>query len=182
MYLSRACLTGGFGVILNGIPPFKILTHFQVRFDSGVLLDWIISPETCFLRYITVLLRLAASEWPEFAARVSGASFDKFKADSQIGPSCSDGGDGVDGEEELVLSEDEAEQLGSVMSCLSSLATSARGVEEKGLAPFNVAPLLKRIDQIVSLYEDCGDAQTEEDYDDMSGIESEYLREDVAST
>lgn len=138
--------------------------HLQVRFDSGVLLDWVISPETCFLRYITILLRLSVSEWPEFAARVSGARFDKFKADSQPGPSCSHGGDG---EEELVLSEDEAEQLGSVMSCLSSLATSARGLEGKGLAPFNLAPLLKRIDQLVSLYEDCGDARSEEDCDDM---------------
>lgn len=143
--------------------------HLQVRFDSAVLLDWIISPETCFLRYITILLRLAVSEWPEFAARVSGARFDKFTADSQPGPYCSHEGDV---EEELVLSEDEAEQLGSVMSCLSSLATSARGLEGKGLVPFNVAPLLKRIYQIVALYEDCGDAQTEEDCDGTSGIES----------
>lgn len=61
-------------------------------------------------------------------------------------------------EEELVLSEEEADRLGKVVSCLSGLVASARGLEKNGLVPYSLAPLLRRIDQVVSLYEDCGDA------------------------
>ncbi|CAN0446179.1 unnamed protein product, partial [Ectocarpus sp. 8 AP-2014] len=39
---------------------------FEVRFDSGVLLDWLTSPETAFLQYLTMLLRFAVAEWSDF--------------------------------------------------------------------------------------------------------------------
>lgn len=137
----------------------------QVRFDSGVLLDWLISPETKFLQYITMLLRLAVAEWSDFAVRVSCA---RVSAPERL---CRVGAPDVgvekqetmeeEEEEELVLSKEEAGRLGKVVSCLSGLVASARGLEKSGLVPYRLAPLLRRIDQVVSLYEDCGDAEEE---------------------
>lgn len=130
-----------------------------MRFDPGVLLDWLISPETTFLRYLTLLLRVAVAEWPEFAANVSGASLSTAGIDGSeraVGGMVDE-----NEEEELVLSEEEAERLSSVVSCLSGLVSIARGLERNGLVPYNVAPLLRRIEQVVLLYEDCGDAHEE---------------------
>lgn len=206
----------------------------QVRFDSRVLLDWLISPETSFLPYLTLLLRLAVLEWSEFAAGVSSAGYvalPKKRCDSHaphglegsedklvvrdseeelvLGDSeeelvsevskeelvLEDSDEKVvlkvpkeklvledseeklvlkdseeelvleDSEQELVLSEEEAERLGRTVSCLSGLVTSVRGLERNGLMPFNLSPLLRRIGQVVSLYEECfcDDDSEEED-------------------
>ncbi|CAM9492998.1 unnamed protein product [Scytosiphon promiscuus] len=141
----------------------------EVRFDSGVLLDWLISPETSFLRYLTMLLRFAVAEWPHFAARVSCAKVVTLQTGAQIASFVKhvEGGQGEEEEkeeeeEELVLSEEEADRLGKSVSCLNGLVTSARALEKSGLVPYNLAPLLRRIDQVVSLYEDCGDADDAE--------------------
>ena len=147
--------------------------HYQVRFDSGVLLDWLISPETRFLQYLTMLLRLAAAEWSDFAVRVSCARVGVLES------VCVSAAIGVEErektkeeeeeeeeqeEEQLVLSEEEAGRLGRVVSCLSGLVASARSLEKNGLVPYSLTPLLARIDQVVSVYEDCGDAdEVEED-------------------
>ncbi|CAN0547658.1 unnamed protein product, partial [Ectocarpus sp. 8 AP-2014] len=138
----------------------------QVRFDSGVLLDWLTSPETAFLQYLTMLLRFAVAEWSDFAIRVSCAK----------GVAVEDGVDAVQNtedeiemeeeeeeKEELVLSEEEANRLGRAMSCLGGLVASARALDRNGLVPYNITPLLRRIDQVVSLYEECGDAEQEEE-------------------
>lgn len=133
----------------------------QVRFDSGVFLDWLISPETNFLRYLTMLLRFAVAEWPEFATRVSCARIVTVEARARTSSLMKDfeEEEEKEGEEELVLSGEEADRLGKSVSCLSGLVTSARTLEKNGLVPYNLAPLLRRIDQVVSLYEDCGDAE-----------------------
>lgn len=132
-----------------------------------MLLDWLISPETKFLRYLTLLLRVAVAEWPEFAANVSGASLSVAGIDGSEG--VRGGMEDEDNQEELVLSEEEAERLSSVASCLSGLVSTARGLERSGLVPYNVAPLLRRIEQVVLLYEDCGDAHEEgQDLREMS--------------
>ena len=136
----------------------------QVRFDSGVLLDWLISPETRLLQYLTMLLRLAVAEWSDFAVRVSCAKFraSAFEGVYAVGIAArEEERDEMEGkeEEELVLSEEEADRLGKVVSCLSRLVASARGLEKKGLVPYSLAPLLRRIDEVISLYEDCGDAE-----------------------
>ena len=139
----------------------------QVQFDSGVLLDWLISPETSFLQYLTMLLRLAVAEWSDFAVRLSCARVVAPENGADLGINVSGGVQGQEGvqeeeeeeeEEELVLSEEEAGRLGNVVSCLSDLVTSARALEKSGLVPYNLAPLLRRIDQVVLLYEECGDA------------------------
>lgn len=161
----------------------------QVRFDSGVLLDWLISPETSFLPYLTLLLRLAVVEWSEFAARVSCAGYvapSKVCSDLHAPDGVEDSEEGFvlvdpgeelvttnseeelvleDSEEELVLTEEEAERLGRTVSCLSGLVASVRGLERNGLMPFNLSPLLRRIGQVVSLYEECccDDAPEEEE-------------------
>lgn len=151
--------------------------YFQVRFDSGVLLDWLISPETRFLQYLTMLLRLAVAEWSDFAVRVSFARASVLESVCGVGKPAAraEERDKIGGkereeegeeEEELVLSEEEAEQLGKVVSCLSGLVASARGLEKNGLVPYSLAPLLRRIDQVVSLYEDCGDADEGEGGDE----------------
>lgn len=147
-----------------------------MRFDSGVLLDWLISPETRFLQYLTMLLRLAVAEWSDFAVRVSCAR--SSVAESVCAASATaraEERDKVNGtekemeeeeEEEMVLNEEEADRLGKVVSCLGGLVASARGLEKNGLVPYSLAPLLRRIDQVVSLYEDCGDAEEGEGDDD----------------
>lgn len=149
-------------VFIVGLLPLP--NNRQVRFDSGVLLDWLISPETNFLQYLTMLLRLALVEWPDFAARVSCA---RVVALENGEDTCAPAGklEGTEGEEEkeLVLSDEEAGRLGQAVSCLSGLVASARSLEKKGLAPYNLAPLLRRIDQVVSLYEECGDAEEGEE-------------------
>ena len=169
-----------------------------MRFDSRVLLDWLISPETSFLQYLTLLLRLAVVEWSEFAARVSSAGYvapPKTCSDSRAPHGLEGSEDELvsrdseeelvlgdaeenlvlkdseeelvleDSEEELVLSEEEAERLGRTVSCLSGLVASVRGLERNGLMPFKLSPLLRRIGQVVSLYEECfcDDASEEED-------------------
>eukprot|EP00903_Cladosiphon_okamuranus_P010050 g9529.t1 len=152
------------GVLHPGVLFAALLS--EVRFDSGVLLDWLISPETRFLQYLTMLLRLAVAEWSDFAVRVSCAT------SSMAGSVCAASStaraeerekakakEEEDGEEELVLSEEEADRLGKVVSCLGGLVARARGLEKNGLMPYSLAPLLRRIDQVVSLYEDCGDAE-----------------------
>lgn len=71
-------------------------------------------------------------------------------------------------DDELVLSEEQAERLARAISCLSGLAASVRGLQSSRLLPYNPAPLLRRIDEIVELYEQCGDADECEingDYD-----------------
>lgn len=143
--------------------------NHQVRFDPGVLLDWLISPETRFLQYLTMLLRLAVAEWSEFAVRVSCARESEPRVCGVGAPTRIKEQEKWEGreteeeeEEELVLSEEEAARLGRVVSCLSGLVGSARGLEKSGLVPYSLAPLLRRIDQVVSLYEDCGDAEEAE--------------------
>lgn len=121
-------------------------------FDSGVLLDWLISPETSFLQYLTLFLRFAVAEWSDFATLMSGVSLLPVEGDG----SCDATANGD--EQELVLSEEEARRLAKAISCLSGLAASARGLEKRRLLPYNLTPLLKRIDEIVELYEQCGDA------------------------
>ena len=159
----------------------------QVRFDSGVLLDWLISPETSFLPYLTLLLRLAVVEWSEFAARVScagyvgpqkrsdwhapngveGSEAESVLEDSEEKLVLEDSEEKLvseDSEEELVLTEEEAERLGRTVSCLSGLVASVSSLERNGLMPFNLSPLLRRIGQVVSLYEEscCDDAPVED--------------------
>lgn len=126
-----------------------------MAFDCEVLLDWLISPETCFLQYLTLFLRLAVAEWSDFATRMSGISHLQVEGGGDFDAMAT--GDEQD-ERELVLSEEEAELLAKAISCLSGLADSARGLEKRQLLPYNLTPLLNRIDQIVELYEQCGDA------------------------
>ncbi|CAN0028584.1 unnamed protein product, partial [Hapterophycus canaliculatus] len=151
------------GVLHPGILFAALLS--EVRFESGLLLDWLISPETSFLRYVTMLLRFAVAEWPQFAARVAGASvaISESRAHMRTSMKCLEENEGEgeeeEEEEELFLSEEEADRLGKSVSCLSGLLTSARALEKNGLVPYNLAPLLRRIGQVVSLYEDCGDAE-----------------------
>lgn len=147
----------------NERPARCIVTHvsFQVRFDPAVLLDWLISPETSFLPYLTLVLRVAVADWPGFAARVSGAFLAAPENDCDLRLPFGTGGE--EEEEELVLSDEEAEQLGRTMGCLSGLLASARVLRKNGLVPYDIAPLLKRIGQVVSLYEECGDACREEE-------------------
>ncbi|CAN0463837.1 unnamed protein product [Ectocarpus sp. 12 AP-2014] len=139
---------------------------FEVRFDSGVLLDWLTSPETAFLQYLTMLLRFAVAEWSDFAARVSCARVVALEDRVDAVQNTEDEKEVEEEEEEkeeLVLSEEEANRLGRAMSCLSGLVASARALDRNGLVPYNIAPLLRRIDQVVSLYEECGDAEQEEE-------------------
>ncbi|CAM9492111.1 unnamed protein product [Ectocarpus sp. 13 AM-2016] len=139
---------------------------FEVRFDSGVLLDWLTSPETAFLQYLTMLLRFAVAEWSDFAARVSCARVVALEDGVDAVQKTEDEKEMEEEEEEeegLVLSEEEANRLGRAMSCLSGLVASARALDRNGLVPYNIAPLLRRIDQVVSLYEECGDAEQEEE-------------------
>lgn len=156
--------TGG-GLAFNH-PHLSLRNNHQVRFDSGVLLDWLISPETNFLQYLTMVLRLALAEWSEFATRVSCAKDVALEneGDASVPAGRIEDEEGKE-EEELILSEEEAGRLGQAVSCLSGLVASARGLEKNGLAPYNLAPLLRRIDQVVSLYEDCGDADEGENSD-----------------
>ncbi|CAM9334702.1 unnamed protein product [Ectocarpus sp. 4 AP-2014] len=139
---------------------------FEVRFDSGVLLDWLTSPETAFLQYLTMLLRFAVAEWSDFAARVSCARVVALEDGVDAVQNTEDEKEMEEEEEEkeeLVLSEEEANRLGRAMSCLSGLVASARALDRNGLVPYNISPLLRRIDQVVSLYEECGDAEQEEE-------------------
>ncbi|CAM9444884.1 unnamed protein product [Ectocarpus fasciculatus] len=140
---------------------------FEVRFDSGVLLDWLTSPETAFLQYLTMLLRFAVAEWSDFATRVSCARAVAHKDEVDVVAQNVDDEEEMEAEEEekeeLVLSEEEADRLGRAMSCLSGLNASARALDKSGLVPYNIAPLLRRIDQVVSLYEECGDAEQDEE-------------------
>lgn len=138
-----------------------------MRFDSGVLLDWLTSPETAFLQYLTMLLRFAVAEWSDFATRVSCARVVALEDGVDVVQNAEDEEKEMEEEEEekeeLVLSEEEATRLGRAMSCLSGLVASARALDRNGLVPYNIAPLLRRIDQVVSLYEECGDAEQEEE-------------------
>lgn len=139
-----------------------------MHFDAGVLLDWLISPETSFLEYLTMLLRLAVAEWSDFAVRVSCARVvapengpeERIRVPGGVQDQGINENEEEEEEEEdeLVLSEEEAGRLGKAVSCLSGLVTRARVLEKRGLVPYNLSPLLRRIDQVVLLYEDCGDA------------------------
>lgn len=110
-----------------------------------------------------MLLRLALAEWSDFATRVSCARIVAIEDSEDACVVAAGEIDEEEGkeEEELILSEEEAGRLGQAVSCLSTLVASARGLEKNGLSPYNLAPLLRRIDQVVSLYEDCGDAEEE---------------------
>lgn len=112
-----------------------------------------------------MLLRLALAEWSDFATRVCCArivALENREDTSVVAAGKLEEEEGKE-VEEFVLSEEEAGRLGQAVSCLSGLVASARGLEKNGLAPYNLAPLLRRIDQVVSLYEDCGDAEEGEE-------------------
>lgn len=139
--------------------------HLQLRYDADILLDWLVSPETCFLPYMTLLLRTAVANWSEFAARVSGArpiidgnGTEEGREDDDDDYHNDGNDDDDDREDALVLSDEQAERLGMVMSCLSELVANLRALQKKALVPYNVTPLLRRMAQVVELYEECGDA------------------------
>lgn len=141
-----------------------------------MLLDWLISPETNFLCYLTLLLRFAVAEWGDFVTRVCGAST-SLPHDSKSPPlKREDEGEGDENEEpdgeEIVLSDEETERFGRVMTCLADLVSSVRGLEKNGLLPYDLSPLLKRLDQVMELYEQC-----EEDVD-RSDVAIEQSEED----
>ena len=68
------------------------LTHY----DSSLLLDWLTSPETCFLAYITRYLRLVAADFSAFSRSAQAWS---LAASSLSSPA---GGEGVEHEEEEI--------------------------------------------------------------------------------
>ena len=69
------------------------LTHY----DSSLLLDWLTSPETCFLAYITRYLRLVAADFSAFSRSAQAWSL------AASSPSSPAGGEGVEREEEEIL-------------------------------------------------------------------------------
>lgn len=150
----------------------------QVSFDSRLLLDWLISPETSFLAYLTLVLRLALADWPDFVVHVSSSGsslplLDKtgiigITARDMEGEANDDAGDAgnsdddddeEEDEEAIVLSEEGTVRLTRVVDCLAALATSARGLEKRGLLPYDLSPMLKRIKQVQDLFEECESAE-----------------------
>lgn len=69
------------------------LTHY----DSSLLVDWLTSPETCFLAYLTRYLRLVAADFSAFSCSAQAWS---LAVSSRSSPA---GGEGVEREEEEIL-------------------------------------------------------------------------------
>ncbi|XP_064620654.1 protein Lines homolog 1-like [Lineus longissimus] len=54
--------------VINSIKPHEMFLEFleNVSFDHSILLDYLTSPETCFLTYLTKYLQLMAADWDRF--------------------------------------------------------------------------------------------------------------------
>ncbi|CAM9895209.1 unnamed protein product [Choristocarpus tenellus] len=119
----------------------------EVGFDHELLLDWLISPETRFLTYLTGFLKMVVGDWPGFVVHTVGVA---------IPPN-------DEGDEEVVLSGMEAEGVSKVMSCLAGLSSSAGRLQGRGLTPFNLMPLLQRMDRVLELFDECTHDEDEDE-------------------
>ncbi|XP_061173462.1 uncharacterized protein LOC133182632 [Saccostrea echinata] len=88
--------------VLNMIQPHKQFLLFldNTGFDDTLIVDLLISPETCFLAYFTKYLRLVSSEWTDFVS-----THFEYTANTSV-DSRLDNGENVHSEAEL-FSEDE---------------------------------------------------------------------------
>ncbi|CAM9488646.1 unnamed protein product [Discosporangium mesarthrocarpum] len=127
----------------------------EVGFDHSLLLDWVISPETSFLTYLTQLLRVAVRDWSSFVLHTAGVRL-------PLGQQRNDDRDREKEEEEVILSGAEADRVNGLMTCLEALFTSAKSLEERGLTPFGLSPLLRRMACVLRMYEGCSEEMVEE--------------------
>ena len=71
--------------ILNVLNPHVIFINFldSVTFDPNLLLDLLMSNETCFLEYLVQYIRLILSDWDKFFASTSAVKLDKMVDDEE---------------------------------------------------------------------------------------------------
>ena len=71
--------------ILNVLNPHVIFVNFldSVTFDPNLLLDLLMSNETCFLEYLVQYIRLILSDWDKFFASTSAINLDKMVDDEE---------------------------------------------------------------------------------------------------
>lgn len=109
-------------VMLNPIHSFieflKIVSH-----DSDVLLDYLVSNETCFLLYLLRFLKYTKRNWPKFIS------------------SCGEG------------SSSRGSELDDTMSVLIRLKMQITRLVTRDLFPYNITPVLRLLDVCENFYE-----------------------------
>lgn len=113
------------------INPSNLLIEvmFSLSFDSSVLLDWLMSAETKFLRYLVLCLKFLRSSWTDFT------SICALK------------------DEEMPVSNSENITVEKVVSSLIKLRNSISNLHKSKLFPYAPEPLLKHLDAIEDLFE-----------------------------
>ncbi|XP_043100019.1 protein Lines homolog 1 [Puntigrus tetrazona] len=166
------------GVCVRGGNPHChfILLLRSLCFDHSVLLDFLISSETCFLEYCVRYLKLLLEDPAGFSGacrRIGGRSdpsvpcarsaagsrvprlVDYGSSDESEDERVSDGGSGErDCGRELEQAQAEHASdwlLGKVFACLLELKTAVSRLHDRGLFPYNPASLLKLLNNIEPL-------------------------------
>lgn len=112
--------------LLNMLNPIHSFIEFLkiVNHDSDVLLDFLVSNETCFLLYLLRFLKYIRKNWSNFVRSCSESS-----------------------------SSSRGNELDNTMSVLIRLMMQIKRLVSKNLFPYNISPVLRLLDNCETLYE-----------------------------
>lgn len=111
--------------LINMLNPFHSFIEFLkiVNHDSGVLLDYLVSNETCFLLYLLRFLKYTKRNWPKFIS------------------SCGEG------------NSSRSNELDDTMSVLIRLKMQINRLVSRNLFPYNITPILRLLEVCENFYE-----------------------------
>lgn len=111
--------------LINMLNPIHSFIEFLkiVNHDSDVLLDYLVSNETCFLLYLLRFLKYTKRNWSRFIS------------------SCGEGG------------ASRGNELDDTMSVLIRLKMQITRLVDRGLFPYNITPILRLLEYCENVYE-----------------------------
>ena len=142
------------------------LTHY----DASLLIDWLTSPETCFLAYLTRYLRVVVSDFSAFSHSVRAWNLEVKDIESEVKDIELESKDREsevkDCESEMKDSESEVKDSESEVMCSKSEETEKSNLNLKCATDFDSTVKTSVGLALLSCYGDDGDGSTDDDNDD----------------
>lgn len=129
-------------------------------FDHSILLDFLISSETDFLAYLWSYTSFLVEKWADYIISMERSEEEDEGEDEGYNWEEDEDTDTIETESgERTRTSWRTPRLtpskvDETLSCLIRLKFALEGLVEKGLFPYNIAPLLKHLTVIEALYED----------------------------
>jgi len=149
-YLNQPSLLLVTSKILPSVHPHLIFHRFVrvLGYDHSVLLDFLISTETCFLEYFTNYLKFVTLNFEMFVELLEGLEENQMnELEYELR------GFQMETETEMETILKKETELDIVMSTLIRLKLSIERLVEKNLFPYNIQPLLLKIQKLEQFYE-----------------------------